>query len=65
LPRSPRAAVRAGEPFSLSIFITRAIGVIFPLVAIVIFVFSMGNMACSQGNAPVAFCNILTEIAGQ
>ncbi|OQW58343.1 MAG: hypothetical protein A4S17_11840 [Proteobacteria bacterium HN_bin10] len=63
---APRAAAHSRrEPFSLSMFITRAIGVIFPLVAIIIFVFSMGNMACSQGNAPAAFCNILTEIAGQ
>jgi hypothetical protein len=39
--------------------LTRAIGVIFPLVAIVIFIFSMGNMACDQGDAPAAFCRVL------
>jgi hypothetical protein len=48
--------------FSLSMFLTRAIGVIFPLVAIIIFVFAMGNMACSQGNAPAAFCRVLQSV---
>ena len=46
-------------------FLTRAIGVIFPLVAIVVFIFSMGNMACDQGNAPIAFCNVLNSITGK
>jgi hypothetical protein len=40
----------------------QAVGVIFPLAAIVIFVFTMGNMACSQGNAPAAFCRVLGDI---
>lgn len=52
-------------PFSLSMAITRAIGVIFPLVAIAIFVFSMGNMACDQGNAPAVFCSALASITGK
>lgn len=50
---------------SASMFLTRAIGVIFPLVAIIIFVFSMGNMACDQGNAPAAFCSVLHSITGK
>lgn len=54
-----------GASFSPSMFLTRAIGVIFPLVAIIIFVFSMGNMACSQGNAPAAFCNVLNSVTGK
>lgn len=63
-PRATAAPSRR-EPFSLSMFITRAIGVIFPLVAIIIFVFSVGNMACSQGNAPAAFCNVLHSVTGK
>lgn len=59
-----RTAAR-GAPFSLSMLFTRAIGVIFPLIALAIFVFSMGNMACSQGNAPAAFCRVLTNITGR
>ena len=58
-------AARRSQPFSPSMLLTRAIGVIFPLVAIVIFIFSMGNVACSQGNAPIAFCNVLNSITGE
>ncbi|MBK8544290.1 MAG: toll/interleukin-1 receptor domain-containing protein [Caulobacteraceae bacterium] len=58
-------AARRSQPFSPSMFLTRAIGVIFPLVAIVVFIFSMGNMACDQGNAPIAFCNVLNSITGK
>ena len=61
-PAHPR---RDKRDFSFSMFITRAIGIIFPLVAIVIFVFSMGNMACGQGNAPAVFCNALHSITGK
>ena len=43
-------------------FITRAIGIIFPLIALMIFVFSMGGMACSQGNAPAFFCQALDAL---
>jgi hypothetical protein len=43
----------------------QAVGVIFPLVAIVIFIFSMGNAACGQGNAPAAFCRVLSDITGR
>lgn len=56
---------RERSSFSASMFLTRAIGVIFPLVAIIIFVFSMGNMACSQGNAPAAFCRVLHSVTGE
>ncbi|MGH6952126.1 MAG: hypothetical protein ACREH4_14785 [Vitreimonas sp.] len=38
------------------------VGVVFPRVAIVIFVFTMGNMACAQGNAPEAFCRVLDGV---
>ncbi|WP_395644993.1 TIR domain-containing protein [Terricaulis sp.] len=58
-------APRERAPFSLSMFITRAIGIIFPLVAIIIFIFSMGNMACGQGNAPAAFCRVLSSVTGK
>jgi hypothetical protein len=56
----------ASKPaFSPSLFMAQAVGVVFPLVAIVIFVFSMGNMACSQGNAPAAFCRVLADLSGR
>ena len=58
-------APREKREFSFSMFITRAIGVIFPLVAIAIFLFSMGNMACSQGNAPAGVCRVLASITGK
>jgi hypothetical protein len=58
-------ARRERSSVSPSMFLTRAIGVIFPLVAIAIFVFSMGNMACSQGNAPAAFCRVLSSVTGK
>ena len=48
---NPRHA-RERSSFSPSMFLTRAIGVIFPLVAIAIFVFSMGNMACTKATRP-------------
>lgn len=48
--------------FSPSMFLTRAIGVIFPLVGLVIFIFAMGGMACDQGNAPGAFCRALDAL---
>lgn len=62
---APAFAAPARPSFSPSMMLTRAIGVIFPLIAIVIFVFSMGNMACSQGNAPAAVCSALAGIAGR
>jgi hypothetical protein len=42
---------------------TRAIGVIFPLIAVMIFVFTMGNQACKAGNAPAVFCRVLASVA--
>lgn len=62
---APQRAQRERSPISLSMMLTRAIGVVFPLVAIVIFVFSMGNMACAQGNAPAAFCRVLADVTGR
>lgn len=53
----------ARKTFSLSMLITGAIGVIFPLVALMIFIFTMGNMACDQGNAPAAFCRALHAVS--
>lgn len=64
-PPASAAPRREKREFSLSMFVTRAIGVIFPLVAIAIFVFSMGNLACDQGNAPAAFCSALHSITGK
>lgn len=64
-PPASAAPRREKREFSLSMFVTRAIGVIFPLVAIAIFVFSMGNLACDQGNAPTAFCSALHSITGK
>ncbi len=61
-PGAAPPARRERQPFSLSMFITRAIGIIFPLIAIVIFVFTMGNMACSAGNAPGFFCDALDAL---
>lgn len=60
-PPTP-APKREKSSFSLSMFITRAIGIIFPLIALMIFVFSMGGMACDQGNAPAFFCNALDAL---
>lgn len=60
-PAPPR---RERPSVSLSMMLTRAIGVIFPLVAIVIFVFTMGNMACAQNNAPAAVCRALASLTG-
>src|SRR5262245_3967839 len=48
------SAAPSGRSFSPSLLMAQAVGVIFPLVAIIIFVFTMGNMACAQGNAPAA-----------
>jgi hypothetical protein len=59
---APAAPVRERRSFSLSMMLTRAVGVIFPLVAIVIFLFTMGNMACARGNAPGAVCNVLASL---
>ncbi len=53
---------RRRSSFSLSMVITRAIGVIFPLIGIIIFIFAMGGMACDQGNAPGAFCRALDAL---
>lgn len=61
-PHAPSRPRREREPFSLSMFITRAIGVIFPLIALIIFIFSMGGMACDQGNAPAFFCQALDSL---
>ena len=60
-PAAPPARER--KPFSLSMFVTRAAGVILPLVAIMVFVFSMGRMACDQGKAPAFFCQALDAVA--
>jgi hypothetical protein len=59
--RAPPPA-RERPSFSPSLFMAQAVGVIFPLVAIIIFVFSMGNVACNQGNAPAAVCQVLHSI---
>ncbi len=56
---------RERRPFSLSMFITQAIGIVFPLVAIVIFVFTMGDMACKAGNAPGFFCDALDALSAR
>lgn len=61
-PAATRAPKRERASFSPSMFLTRAIGVIFPLVGIVIFIFAMGGMACDQGNAPGAFCRALDAL---
>ena len=50
---------RPRSTFSFSMLITRAIGIIFPLIALIIFVFSMGGAACDSGNAPAFFCEAL------
>ena len=59
------ARAREPKPFSPGMFITRVIGVVFPLVALIVFVFTMGNMACDQGNAPEAVCRTLASITGR
>src|SRR5262249_51779972 len=51
--------------FSLSMFFTRAIGVILPLAALIIFILQMGHVACVAGNAPLAFCELLMSITGR
>ena len=60
----PAPPQRERSSFSFSMALTRAIGVIFPLVALIIFILTMGNMACSRGNAPEAVCHMLTSITG-
>ena len=45
-------------------FIRRPVATTLIQLAIVIFVFTMGNMACSQGNAPAVFCRVLGDITG-
>lgn len=62
-PRSTRRA-RERTPFSPSLIMAQAVGIIFPLVAIVIFIFSVGGMACSAGNAPGFFCEALDALRG-
>ncbi|MBL8536053.1 MAG: toll/interleukin-1 receptor domain-containing protein [Hyphomonadaceae bacterium] len=61
-PAEVDAPARVRSGFSLSMAITRAIGIIFPLVALMIFVFSMGGMACDAGNAPAFFCQALDSV---
>ncbi|MBN8605912.1 MAG: toll/interleukin-1 receptor domain-containing protein [Caulobacterales bacterium] len=61
-PAVARASKRERASSSPSMFLTRAIGVIFPLVGIIIFIFAMGGMACDQGNAPGAFCRVLDAL---
>jgi hypothetical protein len=61
-PPQSAPAMREKSSFSFSMFITRAIGVIFPLVGLIIFIFAMGGMACDQGNAPGAFCRALDAL---
>ncbi|MBI1251746.1 MAG: TIR domain-containing protein [Alphaproteobacteria bacterium] len=61
-PPAPAPAASRGAGFSPSMLVTRAIGVIFPLIALMIFVFTMGNMACDQGNAPAFFCRALDSV---
>lgn len=61
-PAATPTPTRRSASFSPSMFITRAIGVIFPLVGIIIFIFAMGGMACDQGNAPGAFCRALDAL---
>ncbi|WP_291209338.1 toll/interleukin-1 receptor domain-containing protein [Hyphomonas sp.] len=65
-PRAARVAVSPPKraPFSLSMMITRAIGVIFPLIALYVFVTSMGRMQCEQNAAPEVFCQSLDAISG-
>jgi len=63
-PAAPPAR-KERAPFSPSMFMAQAVGVIFPLVAIIIFVFTMGNMACDQGNAPAAVCRALDSLTAQ
>lgn len=63
-PRGERTSQdeRPRSSFSLSMLITRAIGVIFPLIALIIFVFSIGGAACDAGNAPAFFCEALDSV---
>jgi len=60
----PPPPTRERKSFSPSMFLTRAIGVIFPLVALYIFITQMGRMACAQGNAPEAVCRFLMSTVG-
>ncbi len=61
-PAEVDAPARVRSGFSLPMAITRAIGIIFPLIALMIFVFSMGGMACDAGNAPAFFCQALDSV---
>jgi hypothetical protein len=63
-PRATQAAreERPRSDVSLSMLITRAIGIVFPLIALIVFVFSIGGAACSAGNAPAFFCQALDSV---
>lgn len=56
-----RASARPRRSFSPSAFVTSLIGVIFPLIALYVFVTSIGRVQCEAGNAPALFCDALKE----
>lgn len=57
-----RRREKPASSFSLSMLFTRLIGIVFPLIALYIFVTSMGRMQCEQGNAPAVFCQALDAV---
>jgi hypothetical protein len=57
--------IKPRRPFSPGQFITSLIGIIFPLIAIYIFVTAMARSQCDLGNAPVFVCKALDEMTGK
>jgi hypothetical protein len=53
------------RPFSLSGLITGVIGVVFPLIAIYVFVTAMARSQCDLGNAPLFVCKALDDMTGR
>jgi hypothetical protein len=57
-----RAPSKTRRAISLSGLITSLIGIVFPLIALYVFVTSIGRQQCEAGNAPAFFCEALDAI---
>lgn len=53
---------RERSRFSPQLFLAQVVGLIFPLIGVMVFVFTIGGQACSQGNAPAVFCQALDAL---
>lgn len=48
-----------GPASSASMFVTRLLGVVLPVAALIVFLLGLGGQACSRGAAPGGFCEAL------